>query len=99
MLRFGRDPQTKEFLLSGAGQQHIEVVVAKLRKRFHVELTLKPPTVPYLETIRGSADAEGKHKKQSGGHGQYGVCRMKLSRCPGAGDRLRERDRRRLDPP
>jgi elongation factor G len=78
VLRFGRDPQTKEFLLSGAGQQHIEVVVSKLRKRFHVELTLKPPTVPYLETIRGSADAEGKHKKQSGGHGQYGVCRIKM---------------------
>ena len=77
-LRFARDPQTKEFLLSGAGQQHIEVVVAKLRKRYHVELTLKPPKVPYRETIRGKADVEGKHKKQSGGHGQYGVCRIKM---------------------
>jgi elongation factor G len=77
-LRFGRDPQTKEFLLSGAGQQHIEVVVAKLRKRYHVELTLKPPKVPYRETIRGKADAEGKHKKQTGGHGQFGVCRIKM---------------------
>jgi elongation factor G len=73
-LRFSRDPQTKEFLLSGSGQQHIEVVVAKLRKRYHVELTLHPPKVAYRETIRGKADVEGKHKKQSGGHGQYGVC-------------------------
>ncbi|MFZ0908955.1 MAG: elongation factor G [Candidatus Acidiferrales bacterium] len=85
-LRFSRDPQTKEFLLSGSGQQHIEVVVAKLRKRYHVELTLKPPKVPYRETIRGKADAEGKHKKQTGGHGQFGVCRIKLEPLPrGAG--------------
>jgi elongation factor G len=81
-LRFGRDPQTKEFLLSGAGQQHIEVVVAKLRKRYHVELTLKPPKVPYRETIRGKADAEGKHKKQTGGHGQFGLCRIKMEPLP-----------------
>src|SRR6266436_4587720 len=77
-LRFMRDPQTKEFLLAGSGQQHIEVVVAKLHKRYHVDLTLKPPKVPYRETIRGKADAEGKHKKQSGGHGQFGVCRIKM---------------------
>jgi elongation factor G len=84
-LRFARDPQTKEFLLSGAGQQHIEVVVAKLRKRYHVELTLKPPKVPYRETIRGKADAEGKHKKQTGGHGQFGVCRIKMEPLPRGG--------------
>ncbi len=77
-LRFMRDPQTKEFLLAGSGQQHIEVVVAKLHKRYHVDLTLKPPKVPYRETIRSTADAEGKHKKQSGGHGQFGVCRIKM---------------------
>ncbi|HXJ17340.1 MAG TPA: elongation factor G [Candidatus Polarisedimenticolia bacterium] len=81
-LRFARDPQTKEFLLSGAGQQHIEVVVAKLRKRYHVEMTLKPPKVPYRETIRGKADAEGKHKKQTGGHGQFGLCRIKMEPLP-----------------
>jgi elongation factor G len=81
-LRFSRDPQTKEFLLAGAGQQHIEVVVAKLRKRYHVELTLKPPKVPYRETIRGKADAEGKHKKQTGGHGQFGLCRIKMEPLP-----------------
>ncbi|MBZ5700603.1 MAG: elongation factor G [Acidobacteriia bacterium] len=81
-LRFARDPQTKEFLLSGSGQQHIEVVVAKLHKRYHVDLTLKPPKVPYRETIRGKADAEGKHKKQTGGHGQFGVCRIKMEPLP-----------------
>ena len=77
-LRFSRDPQTKEFLLAGAGQQHIEVVVAKLRKRFKVDVALKPPKVPYRETIRGKGDAEGKHKKQTGGHGQFGVCRVRF---------------------
>src|SRR5258708_5787630 len=77
-LRFSRDPQTKEFLLAGSGQQHIEVVVAKLHKRYHVDLTLKPPKVPCRETSSGKADVEGKHKKQSGGHGQFGVCRIKM---------------------
>jgi len=81
-LRFSRDPQTKEFLLSGAGQQHIEVVVAKLHKRYHVDLTLKPPKVPYRETIRAKADAEGKHKKQTGGRGQFGVCRIRMEPLP-----------------
>ncbi len=84
-LRFSRDPQTKEFLLAGSGQQHIEVVVAKLHKRYHVDVTLKPPKVPYRETIRGKADAEGKHKKQSGGHGQFGVCRIKMEPLPRGG--------------
>lgn len=81
-LRFSRDPQTKEFLLSGAGQQHIEVIVSRLRKRYHVELTLHPPKVAYRETIRGKADAEGKHKKQSGGHGQFGVARIRMEPLP-----------------
>jgi elongation factor G len=81
-LRFGRDPQTKEFLLSGAGQQHIEVIVSRLRKRYHVDLTLHPPKVPYRETIRAKADAEGKHKKQTGGHGQFGVARIRMEPLP-----------------
>jgi elongation factor G len=78
LLRFSRDPQTKEFLLSGAGQQHVEVAVSKLKRRFNIEVTLKAPKIPYRETIRAKADAQGKHKKQTGGHGQYGDCWIKL---------------------
>jgi elongation factor G len=81
-LRFFRDPQTKEFLLAGSGQQHIEVVVAKLQKRYNVGVILKPPKVPYRETIRGKAEAEGKHKKQTGGHGQFGVARIRMEPLP-----------------
>jgi elongation factor G len=78
MLRFFRDPQTKEFLIAGTGQQHIEVVVSKMRKRYHAEVVLKAPKVPYRETIRGKADVQGRHKKQTGGHGQYGDCKIKM---------------------
>lgn len=78
LLRFSRDPQTKEFLVSGSGQQHVEVAVSKLKRRFNVEVTLKAPKVPYRETIRAKADAQGKHKKQTGGHGQYGDCKIKM---------------------
>ena len=63
MLRFFRDAQTREFLIAGTGQQHIEVVVAKLKKRYHTEVVLKAPKVPYRETIRGKADVQGRHKK------------------------------------
>jgi len=82
MLRFFRDPQTREFLIAGTGQQHIEVVVAKLKKRYHTEVILKAPKVPYRETIRGRADVQGKHKKQTGGHGQYGDCKIKMEPLP-----------------
>jgi elongation factor G len=78
LLRFSRDPQTKEFLLSGAGQQHVEVAVSKLKRRFNIEVTLKAPKIPYRETIRAKAEAQGKHKKQTGGHGQYGDCWIKV---------------------
>jgi elongation factor G len=85
MLRFFRDAQTKEFLIAGTGQQHIEVVVAKLRKRYHTEVILKAPKVPYRETIRGKADVQGRHKKQTGGHGQYGDCKIKVEPLPRGG--------------
>ena len=86
MLRFFRDPQTKEFLIAGTGQQHIEVVVAKLKKRYHTEVVLKAPKVPYRETIRGKADVQGRHKKQTGGHGQYGDCKIKMEPLPRGGE-------------
>jgi elongation factor G len=77
-LRFYRDPQTQQFLLAGSGQAHVEIVVSKLAKRYNVHLTLKEPQVPYRETIRGFADVQGRHKKQTGGHGQFGDCKIKM---------------------
>ena len=85
MLRFFRDAQTQEFLIAGTGQQHIEVIVAKLKKRYHTEVVLKAPKVPYRETIRGKADVQGRHKKQTGGHGQYGDCKIKMEPLPRGG--------------
>ena len=81
-LGFRRDPQTQEFLLSGSGELHVEVAVGKLKKKFGVEVALKTPKVPYRETITGSADVQGKHKKQTGGHGQYGDCKIKMDPLP-----------------
>ncbi len=71
-----RDPETGEYLISGTGQLHVEIAVAKLKQRFHVEVILHPPKVPYRETIRRSADGHGRHKKQSGGRGQFADCRI-----------------------
>jgi elongation factor G len=78
-LRFYRDPQTKEFLLAGSGQQHVEVIVSRLKRRYQVDVTLQAPKIPYRETIRGTADVQGRHKKQTGGHGQFGDCRVRIS--------------------
>ena len=78
-LRFYRDPQTKEFLVAGSGQQHVEIICSKLKKRYHVDVELHAPKIPYRETIRGTADVHGRHKKQTGGHGQFGDCKIKVA--------------------
>src|SRR4051812_819598 len=85
-LGYSREVQTKEFLLSGQGQMHVELAVARLKRRYGVDVLLHPPKVPYRETIKGKAEVQGKHKKQSGGHGQYGDCRIRMEPLPRGGD-------------
>jgi elongation factor G len=84
-LHFTRDAQTKEFLLSGSGQLHVETVVEKLKKRYSVEVTLHPPKVPYKETITARAEVQGRHKKQTGGRGQFGDCKVIFEPLPRGG--------------
>jgi elongation factor G len=81
-INYTRDAQTKELLLAGQGQLHIEVTVAKLKRRFGVEVLLKLPRIPYRETITASTEAHGRHKKQTGGHGQFGDCKVKFEPLP-----------------
>ena len=71
-ITFTVDPETKQQVISGLGTQHLEVAVAKLKNKFGVEITLETPRVPYRESIRKSCKAQGRHKKQTGGHGQFG---------------------------
>jgi elongation factor G len=85
-ISYARDPQTHELLLAGQGQLHIEVTVAKLKRRFGVEVNLKPPRIPYRETITVATDAHGRHKKQTGGHGQFGDCKIKVEPMPRGSD-------------
>jgi len=77
-----RDAQTGEQIVAGLSQVHVEVILDRLRDRFGVEVTLKPPRVPYQETIRRPAAAHGRHKKQSGGRGQFGDCHIEIEPLP-----------------
>ena len=84
-LMLTRQSQTKQILLSGVGQVHLDVVGSRIKRKFGVELELEVPKIPYMETIRSSARVQGKHKKQSGGRGQYGDCWIEISPLPGKG--------------
>jgi len=81
-LRFTRDEETKEMIISGMGQVHIEVTLERLKRRFGVEIEMKTPKIPYRETIKASTSVQGKYKKQSGGKGQYGDCWIKVEPLP-----------------
>lgn len=85
-LRAGRDSQTHEFLLSGSGQLHVEIALSRMKRRSNVEVILHPPKVPYRETISRSAAGHGRHKKQSGGRGQFADCRIKIEPLARGGD-------------
>ncbi|MFQ5886045.1 MAG: elongation factor G [Anaerolineae bacterium] len=81
-LRVSREQDTGETILSGMGESHVEIAARRLERKFGVEIETDVPKVPYKETIRSTANAEGKHKKQTGGRGQYGVVQLRLEPLP-----------------
>jgi elongation factor G len=84
-IQFRRDAQTHELIIAGNSDLHVEVTLARMKKKFGVEAVLHAPKVPYFETIRKKAEAQGRHKKQTGGHGQYGDCWIRLEPLPRGG--------------
>ncbi len=84
-LRFSRDEQTKEMILSGMGQLHLEVTLERLKRKFGTEIIMKTPKIPYRETIKGATKVQGKYKKQSGGRGQYGDTWIEIEPLPRGG--------------
>jgi elongation factor G len=84
-LSLNRQEQTKQVLLSGVGRVHLDVVGSKIKRKFGVQMELSTPKIPYMETIRSTARVQGKHKKQSGGRGQFGDCWIEISPLPGGG--------------
>lgn len=81
-LKFVKNPETKESVLTGMGETHLDIVIDRLKTKYGVEVTTKTPRVPYRETIRGTGENEYKHKKQSGGHGQYGHVKLRFYPLP-----------------
>lgn len=81
-LEMCKHPETKQTLLSGIGEMHLDIVLEKVKRKFGVEIVLSEPKVPYRETIRAKSKVEGKHKKQSGGHGQYGHVWLQIEPLP-----------------
>ena len=81
-LRFSRDEEAKEMLIAGMGQVHLEVTLEKLKRKYGAEVLMKAPKIPYRETIRAKAEAQGRYKKQSGGKGQFGDCWIKIEPLP-----------------
>lgn len=90
-LRFVNDPETRQMILTGLGEQHLDVVVSKLKSKFGVEITLADPRVPYRETIRKKVQVQGRHKKQTGGHGQFGDVWIEFEPCDSDGLEFGER--------
>jgi len=86
LLSLGRDAQTSQLLISGSGQLHVEVALSKMKDRYKVDAVLLPPQVPYRETIKKKVDVEAKYKKQTGGKGQYGHCKITMAPLPRGGD-------------
>jgi len=84
-LQVRRDPQTKEIILAGMGKAHLEIAIERLKRKFGLEVQMKTPRVPYKETIHGRVEVQGRHKKQTGGRGQFGDCWIKLEPLPRGG--------------
>jgi elongation factor G len=84
-IRFENNAETKEMVISGMGEQHLDVIVSKLKTKFGVDVTLRSPRVPYRETIRKTVSVQGRHKKQTGGHGQFGDVWIQFEPVEGEG--------------
>ena len=81
-LQVSRDPQTKEQIVAGSGQLHVEIAVSRLRRRYKVDVALQPPKVPYRETITKTVEVTSRHKKQTGGHGQFAEAKIRMEPLP-----------------
>ena len=81
-VRFERDPDTSQLLISGSGELHVRIITDKLKKRYNVDVELKPPKISYKETVKGRSDVQGRHKKQTGGRGQFGDVWIKMEPLP-----------------